>query len=267
MSEKSEKSENRMKKMLAEGQVPVGMYWGSESLIFAEVLGQSGLDFVVIETEHGPLSPLVQEPLASLCRMFRSYDVTPLVRVPANDPQLIGSTLDAGAQGIVVPHVQTRADAVRMFESSRFPPEGVRGCGPLVPANQFVGPFNDYITQSNAEILVCPLIEDPEGVKNLDEILEVPGIDFVMFGPLDFSFSAGLCDFMHPEVQATRNRVIEVCRAKNVPFDIGSNPEELRAAVEKGTPVVAICGTDLHAFYGACSSAAMSARAAIAGEK
>ncbi len=79
-------SENRMKKLLAEKQVPVGMYWGSESTIFAEVLGQSGLDFVVIETEHGPLNPLVQEPLASLCRLFQSYDVTPLVRVPANDP-------------------------------------------------------------------------------------------------------------------------------------------------------------------------------------
>ena len=260
-------TENRMKKLLTEGQVPVGMYWGSESLIFAEVLGQSGLDFVVIETEHGPLNPLVQEPLASLCRLFRGYDVTPLVRVPANDPQLIGSALDAGAQGVVVPHVQTREDAVRMFEASHFPPEGTRGCGPLVPANHFVGPFNDYITQSNAEILVAPLIEDPEGVKNLDEILDVSGIDFVMFGPLDFAFSSGLCDFMHPEVQATRNRVIDTCRAKNIAVDIGSNPEELRAAVEKGTPVVAILGTDLHAFHRACSSAVASARAALALEK
>jgi len=169
-------------------------------------------------------------------------------------------------EGVVVPQVQTRADAVRMFESSRFPPQGVRGCGPLVPANQFVGPFNDYITHSNAEIIVAPLIEDPEGVKNLDEILEVPGIDFVMFGPLDFAFSSGLCDFMHPEVQATRSRVIDVCRAKHVPFDIGANPEELRAAAGQGTPVVATLGTDLHAFLQACSSAVMSARAAAAGE-
>ena len=255
--------ENHMKRLLAEGSVPVGLYWGSESLIFAEVLGQSGLDFVVIETEHGPLSPLVQEPLASLCRMFQSYNVTPLVRVPANDPQLIGSALDAGALGVVVPHIQTREDAVGMVEATRFPPEGVRGCGPLVPANRFVGPFNDYISQSNAQILAAPLIEDPEGVKNLDEILEVEGVDFVMFGPLDFSFASGLCDFMHPEVQATRTRVIEACRAKNVPVDIGSNPEELRAAAEQGTRVVAILGTDLHAFQQACRGAAEAARAAL----
>ncbi len=255
--------ENHMKRLLAEGRVPVGLYWGSESLIFAEVLGQSGLDFVVIETEHGPLNPLVQEPLASLCRMFQSCDVTPLVRVPANDPQLIGSALDAGALGVVVPHVQNREDAVGMVVATRFPPEGVRGCGPLVPANRFVGPFNDYISQSNAQILAAPLIEDPEGVKNLDEILEVEGVDFVMFGPLDFAFSSGLCDFMHPEVQATRMRVIEACRAKNVPVDIGSNPEELRAAAEQGTRVVAILGTDLHAFHQACRGAVDAARGAL----
>ena len=256
-------TENRMKRLLAEGRVPVGLYWGSESLIFAEVLGQTGVDFVVIETEHGPLNPMVQEPLASLCRMFQSYEVTPLVRVPSNDPQLIGSALDAGALGVVVPHVRGREDAVRMVEATRFPPEGVRGCGPLVPANHFVGPFNEYISKSNETIIAAPLIEDPEGVKNLDEILEVPGIDFVMFGPLDFAFSSGLCDFMHPEVQATRSRVIDACRARNVPVDIGSNPDELRTAAEQGSRVVAILGTDLHAFQQACSTAVGAARAAL----
>ena len=245
---------NRLKRLIDQGEVPTGMYMVSNSAMHAEVLAQTGIDYIIVETEHGTLSPLSMEPLATLCRVFKSYDVTPIVRVPANDPIMIQKSLDAGALGVIVPHVRTKEDAVRMVKATRFPPEGFRGCGPLVPANRFVGEFNAYIANSNPEIMVIPLVEEAQAVENFEDISDVEGVSFVMVGPLDLSFSMGLNDYTHPEVLAAQQRVFDICKRKNIPFNIGGGPQQIKEAVTSGARIVVGVGTESGNLYDACKA-------------
>ena len=242
---------NRLKRMLADGEVPTGMMFVSDSTLHAEVIAQTGIDFIIIETEHGTLSPLSLEPLATLCRLFKSYDVTPLVRVPANDPIYIQKSLDAGALGVIVPHIQTREQAEQMVKATRFPPEGFRGCGPLVPANRFVGPFNSYVMGSNPEIMAVALIEDRLGFENFEEICEVEGISMVSVGVLDMAFSMGINDYTHPDVLAIRKKIYDLCRVKGIPVS-GIHADGLQAALDSGLKVVANLGTEPQTLYEAC---------------
>src|SRR5689334_5783079 len=111
---------NRVKRMLEAGEVPVGTYASADSLIFFELLCKSGVDYAVIETEHGPLSPLAYDPLATYCRLARLYDVAPFVRVPTDDRLYIGKALDAGALGVIVPHFASRASAENLVNACYF---------------------------------------------------------------------------------------------------------------------------------------------------
>ena len=240
--------QNRLKRLLAEGEVPMGMMLVSDSVLHAEVIAQTGVDFVTIETEHGTISPLSIEPFATLCRVFKSYDVTPVVRVPTSDPIYIQKSLDAGALGVIVPHIQTKEDAICMVKATRFPPEGFRGCGPLVPANRFVGPYNEYISNSNPEIMAIALIEDRQGFENFEEISDVEGISMVSVGVLDMAFSMGINDYMHPDVLAARQKIYDICRAKGIAVS-GIHWDGLRAAMDSGLKVVANLGTEPQTLY------------------
>ena len=258
--------QNRLKRLLAEGEIPMGMMMVSDSVMHAEVIAQTGVDYVVIETEHGTISPLAMEPLATLCRVLKSYDVTPLVRVPANDPILIQKSLDAGALGVVAPHIQNREDAERMVKATRFPPEGFRGCGPLVPANRFVGEFNSYVSNSNPEIMAVALIEDRHGLENFEEICGVDGVSMVSVGVLDLAFSMGIKDYQHPDVAAAREKIFSLCRDKGIPVS-GIHADRLRAAVDSGMRVVANLGTEPQVLYEACKEKVDRVKAAVAEAK
>ena len=262
--------QNRMKRMLAEGEVPLGAYFGSDSPVCAEILAQTGVDHVILETEHGPLSPMGYAPLSHLCKLFLSYDVTPLVRVPHRDPVYIGKALDAGAMGVVVPHVRTKEDAVRMVKATLFPPEGFRGCGPLAAANRYVGAYGPYIANSNKEIVAIALIEDQEGIDNFEEIAEVEGLCFVTVGHLDLALSMGYGSdspdggMSHPEVVKAREKVYDICRAKGVPINIsGYSPETVRRSLAEGMKVVMGVGTDVNTFHQAFTTKINDVRASI----
>ncbi len=247
---------NRLKQLLAEGQVPIGTYVASDSPIFAEILAQTSIDFVIIETEHGPLSPLAYGPLTILIKIFHSHDVTPLVRVPKNDQIYIGKALDAGASGVVAPHVTSRESALALVSATRFPPEGTRGCGPLAAANEYIGPYGPYANNANAEVMAVPLIEDAAGVENFEEIAGVDGIDMVKVGSLDLALSMGLNSgrpdggMNHPAVIEAREKVLKICLEKGIAIDIhGFSPEIIKEALASRKKVLMDVGTDVGTFH------------------
>lgn len=157
-----------------------------------EALGNWGFDFAYLDLEHCPLDgPANMERLIMAARLA---GISPLVRMMDTDEVAIRKVLEMGAEGVVVPHIRTKADAEEIVRGAKFPPMGRRGAEANVRAAGFGGPgfsWPEYIGRSNRDSLVIPMDEDFEFTDNLDEILDVPGIDAVNFGPLDYALSIG----------------------------------------------------------------------------
>src|SRR6056297_720265 len=155
---------------------------------FIEIAGRSGLDFVIIDMEHGPLD------LARVHDHVRALALTParsFIRVPRLDAAMIGSALDSGADGVLVPNIKNAEQAHAAVHAARFHPEGGRGVCRYVRAASFgETPRGDYFEGANKATLVCQ-IEGREAVEKLDEILDVRGVDILFIGPYDLSQSLG----------------------------------------------------------------------------
>ena len=194
--------ENRAKHKLERGEV-VTIVSGHNSSDIIDFLGQFGFDGVWIEGEHGPVD------FADIPDMTRASDIwgmTSVVRVNINSPSVIYRTFDVGAQGVVVPHVNTAEEARAVVDAAKFHPIGARG---MFTSRQGHG-VADYLARANDETLLVVLIEDIVAVNNLAEILTVDHIDVFFVAPSDLAQSMGhLGQAGHPEVQATIDRAIE----------------------------------------------------------
>src|SRR5437868_3832272 len=169
-----------------------------------EMAGPAGLDFVFIDCEHGSTAI---EDLEDLGRAADLAGVTPLVRVPANRPEIILRTLDRGMGGVNVPHIHDKASATLAVRSSRYAPDGDRGNSTGHWSLGISEP--DVYAFANREILVCGMIEDEDGYQNLDDILGVPGLDLIHIGPGDISMSMGLAgQYTHPRVASRVDDII-----------------------------------------------------------
>jgi 4-hydroxy-2-oxoheptanedioate aldolase len=176
---------NQIKKLLAAGRPALGTFCTSASAMLAETLGQAGYDFVIVDLQHG------ENNLGNLQGMLQAVSATPatpVVRVPVNAPVYIQRALDLGAYGIIVPLVNTRADAEAIVQSVRYAPVGDRSWGPLRAA-LYAGP--DYFAKSAEELLTIVMLETADGVGHAREILSVPGIDGCFIGANDLSISLG----------------------------------------------------------------------------
>jgi 4-hydroxy-2-oxoheptanedioate aldolase len=206
---------NRLRQQLANGEVVFGACAQIPSPELVEILGLVGYDFTMIDVEHG----LFDLPTAGdLIRAAQGVDLVPLVRVPSNDPVAILKALDMGAQGVIVPHIQTGEDAARAVAASKYGAGG-RGACPLVRAARYgLQEWAEYEDQANRETLVIVLIEDLEGARRIDEILSVEGVDVVFLGPFDMAVGSGCRgDVQHATVQAALDRILDACNAKRVP--------------------------------------------------
>ena len=194
--------ENRAKRKLQLGEIVTAVS-GYNTADIIDFLGQFGFDAVWIEGEHGPID------FADIPDMTRASDLwgmTSVVRVNLNIPGVIYRTLDVGAQGIVVPHVNTAREARAVVEAAKFSPIGSRG---MFGSRQGYG-VEDYVSRANDETVVIVLIEDIVAVNNLPEILAVDHIDVFYVAPGDLAQSMGhLGQVGHPEVLATVDRAIE----------------------------------------------------------
>jgi 4-hydroxy-2-oxoheptanedioate aldolase len=177
---------NRIKQMWRDGQA-VTLGWCSIPNGFtAELMARQGFDALCVDMQHG-LSDF--SDVWPMLQAISQTDTVPVVRVPWNDPPIIMRALDAGAYGIIVPLVNTAADAAKAVAACRYPPVGMRSSGPLRAA--LYGGTN-YQAEANDHIVVMAMIETKEGLANLDAICATPGLDAVYIGPADLSYALGL---------------------------------------------------------------------------
>lgn len=192
--------ENQMKALIKAGKPAFGVSVQFPSAEIVEMVGQLGFDWVMLDAEHGSITPDNIGPMVMAAEL---HGITPLVRPEKNDPAIINKYLDRGAMGVQVPHVNTAAEAKAVVDACRFYPEGKRGLGGARMSDFGFGISTpEYVKQANKEMLVCVQIEDVEAVENLDEILEVEGIDVFFIGPTDLAQSLGHPgNNGHPDVQ------------------------------------------------------------------
>lgn len=255
---------NLLKQKIARGQLVLGMYFVSGDPMNLELIGRAGLDFVIIDMEHAPLSPLDQRGLRPLIHIAERYGMTPIVRVPENEPIFIGKVLDAGAHGVAVPHVKDRESAMRAVAAAHFPPGGTRGAGPLAPSNSWVGEPGPYFANTNPEIIVTTLLEDKESIDNFDAISDVPGLAWFRPGVWDLAMSMGYSDPSHPAVQAARNKVYEIGKRKKLTMaDSAHDPAKMKVRIADGIRIFTI-SDEPHMFYEACKARVDQAHAMAA---
>ncbi len=193
---------NRLKQKLAAGQVAT-ILAGTNDPDLIDQLGTLDIDGIWLEGEHGSVD---YADLGNLTRACDLWGKTSVVRVMDNDYATIYRTLDRGAQGIVVPHVNTRAEAEAVVEAGKFAPLGKRG---MFTSRQGFG-VGDYFKTANDQSLLIVLIEDIAGVRKLDEIVKVDHIDVFFVAPSDLATSMGhIGDMGHPEVQQTIDGAIK----------------------------------------------------------
>jgi len=178
---------NPLRERLLEGKTCVNGWLLIPSIFTVEFMAQAGWDSLTIDIQHGLFD---YAAAGAGFQAMQSYAVTPLARVPVNEPGIIGKVLDAGALGIICPMVNSAADARLLVAATRYPPIGARSFGPIRARDYSDSP--PYHEIANEHVLVLPQIETLEAVRNIDAILDVPGINGIYVGPSDLGLSRGL---------------------------------------------------------------------------
>jgi 4-hydroxy-2-oxoheptanedioate aldolase len=219
-----------------------------------ELIGETGWDCVTIDQQHGVGG---NEALLSCLTAAKAAGLPAIVRVANNDPGLVGRALDAGAQGIMCPLINTVDEAERFVRAVKYPPRGVRSWGPY-RAN--IGVSGDYFKTANRFTIACPQIETKGALQELDAILGLKGVDMVCFGPNDLSVAlTGRLDIRAKEVQEAMAEVLAKAREHRVMTLIFCNDIDFaKPRLKEGWDVVAI-GTDA----GWLASAAAATLAAV----
>ena len=182
-------ADNLLKNKLSNGDVAIGPFVNLSSGALIEIAAYSGFDFVILDTEHGPLDiPTCED----LCRVAHGVDITPIVRVRENDPAQILRALDIGAGGVQVPQICNKADAEAVVRAAKYSPLGMRGVSPYTRAARYFADGGAIFERLNASSMVLIHIEGVEGLENLEEIISVPGLDVIFLGPYDLSQSLGI---------------------------------------------------------------------------
>lgn len=242
-----------LKEALDSKEALIGTFSTSGSPVVVETIGYSGLDFVVLDCEHAAVSPYGGE-LAALIRSARSADISPIVRVTWNDPGQIMKVLDMGASAVVVPHVNSAAEAAAAVSAAHHHPIGRRSATPAVMGSeQGLVEWPDHYGRSQEETLVIPLIEEHTGVENIEEIAAVPNLGGIFFGPFDLAVSMGAGgDARDADVSEERRRVYAAARANGLPvFDLAWSADAALALIKQGAQVVAV-NVDVSIFAASC---------------
>lgn len=231
--------ENRLKRQVQAGKRTVGAWLQIASPITAEIMSRAGFDWLIVDLEHGPGDILT---LVSQLQAMNGSGVTPLVRAPWNDFIMIKRILDAGAAGLLVPYVNTRAEAEAAVRACRYPPKGIRGIAASPRAAGFGQNPSDYLPYANSEIFIMTAVETSEAISHLDEILKADGVDGIFVGPMDLATSMGyFANPNHPEVVRAITEVErQVLGAKKTLATIASSWEKATELYARGYQMVVI---------------------------
>jgi len=241
---------NIVKQKLRAGRLVYGGWITLPCPAVAEVMALSGLDFLVIDTEHGAINV---ESVQAILQAIQATDVVPIVRLAGSQRMFANKILDTGPLGIIVPMVSSREDAQATVSAALYPPEGTRGIGLGRAQGYELDRREEYLKVVNDEMLVVVQVEHRDGIACIDEIVTTPGIDLVFLGPADLAGSMGYrTQPGHPEVAKAIDRVAQAATRAKVPVGIPvSGPEDISRRVKQGFQFFHI-GVDTVYLGGAC---------------
>jgi 4-hydroxy-2-oxoheptanedioate aldolase len=249
---------------MREGDFCVGPFLKAGSPALLEVMGHAGLDFALLDMEHGPVSP---EAMEHQILAAERVGLAPIVRVEAITESAILRPLDRGAAGLLVPHVDSPQMAQDVVRFARFAPEGERSMDLYARAARYGHvPKAEYLRRANEDTLLAIQIEGAEGMRHLDDILAVPGSDVVFVGPYDLSQSLGLPgEVDHPKVVQAVEQIVERVRRGNRAAGIyADDVEAARKWIRLGVQFIAL-SVDTAIYYRACRSLVAAMRGQGAG--
>ena len=245
---------NWIKTALKRDEAVVGIMVSEfKTAMLGAMLDAAGLHFAIIDQEHGAYGP---DALGTLIAGFRGGVCRPFVRVAETRREYILTALELGAAGIMVPRVESRAQAEEIVHYARYAPQGDRGLSLCRAHTGFRRVARDeYTARANEEIVLMAQIETRKAVDDLDEILSTPGIDLAFIGPSDLSLSCGINSSLRsPEMRAIVDQVIASARRHGVAVGIQTYDMEIAAElVEAGVGMIS-CNTDVNAFLGGLES-------------
>lgn len=219
----------------------------------AAVLAAGGAEFVILDTEHSGVGIDVIKAQVAFCR---GAGIVPIVRVPGCERHLISPVLDAGAKGIMVPMVETRAQAERLVAFSRYRPIGKRGLAFGIAHDAYrPTPPLEAMAAANAAVLTIAMIETESGLRNAEEILAVPGIDLGWLGHFDLTDSLGIVgEFDHARYHEAEAALLAAAQRAGKPLGwLANNAAEARAALRRGYACLCL-STDLALLRGAVTA-------------
>jgi 2-keto-3-deoxy-L-rhamnonate aldolase RhmA len=229
----------KLRERLSKGQIALGTAVYSFSPTLVEIAGYCGLDFVRIDTEHAWRKDSTIEYMIMAAELG---DITPVVRVDKDDPYIIRKVLEIGAQGIVVSHIDSKEEAEKVVEAAKFPPRGIRGFGMCHSAKW--APDKDWMNWSNEEPMIGIMVESTEAVNCIEEIMAVEGLDFALFGPADYSISAGVpTETSHPKVLDAIEKTIKAAEEKGKAVALSAAypwAEDVERLVKMGARMITI---------------------------
>lgn len=190
--------ENRIKAILHRGEAALGSWVSLTDPSIVEIMALAGFDFAIIDQEHTALD---YQTVENMIRAAELAGITPLVRVGQCNENAILRVMESGAHGVIVPHTLDAKGARFAVEAAKYYPRGFRGISALTRAAKWTTvPLGDHMALSNEQSIVIPMVEDVEGIDNIEEILSVDGVDLVFIGPADLARSYGVPSEKNPQV-------------------------------------------------------------------
>lgn len=242
---------DRIQTAWKQNALALGVHCPMTDLMFYELAGRMGYDFVWIEGEHTDLTgPMIFNGILAT----QASGAAAFVRVPSHDPALVKPILDSGADGIIFPMVNTAEQARGVVDTCRYYPHGHRSFGPGRGMNYGMMSLNQYLERADKDICCLIQIETKQAVENLDEILNVDGVTACICGAMDLSLSVGKLGQMDdPEVRGLMMTIMKKCKAAGKPFGVSSAADQalLDLFVQNGASIICIGSPDVYFMQGA----------------
>jgi len=224
----------RLKGKLKNNELTIGSWLTIPHQAIVEIMASSGFEWLTIDIEHAAID---FQSIANLIGHIQGNNMEALVRVSKNEEVVIKRVLDAGANGVIIPMVNSKLEAEDALSFVNYPPKGKRGVG-LSRAQHYGIAFDSYKKWLDEEVVVIVQIEHIESVNNLEEILNVNGVDGIIIGPYDLSGSMGKPgQFNDVDVKQAISKVEEICKSKNKPLGyhvIQPDSSEMNAKITAG---------------------------------
>jgi 4-hydroxy-2-oxoheptanedioate aldolase len=247
--------ENTLKTAWSDGRTTLGLWLSAADPATVEQLGGLDFDYLCLDLQHGLID--YSNVVSALQAQQRSQSI-PIARAPWNEPGIIGKLLDAGVMGVIIPMVNTVAEAEQAVAACRYSPKGARSYGPARAASALGG---RYFEDADQQVACIPMIETATAVENLDDIVKVEGIDAIYVGPSDLGISLGLgpgSDNAHPTFQDALAKIVAVCKDSGIAPGIHTVPGLAQTRLSQGFQMVTVISDMQAATAGARNALAVA---------